>query len=90
MSADPSYTCPECGGHDVKDLSHLRRNTGVVLMVGSLAAVALLAGTSTPAPGWVLPVAFGVFVLGLLTVVGAHRARYCPTCNVRVEETRRE
>ncbi len=86
MSAEPNLQCPKCGGHDVKDLSGIRRGLGVVLMAGSLLAVALLARRTTPIPSWVLPVAFAVFVLGVASSLGAARARYCPRCNVRMIE----
>ena len=86
MRADPSLICPQCGGHEVKDLTRIRRGTGAVLMAGSLAGVAVAATASVPVPGWALPVACGVFVLGVATSLGAHRARYCPACNIRMEE----
>jgi hypothetical protein len=85
MSDQP--VCPKCGGHAVKDLSRIRRGLGLVFLVGALLALALLAQSEVPIPGWSLPVAIGVLILGVGMVVGARAARYCPRCNVRMEES---
>lgn len=83
MTTKDELRCPRCGGLDQQDLSAVRRWTGVAITAGSALAVAILA--ASPAPVWALPAAGAGLLVGLVTLLGAGRARYCPKCHVRMQ-----
>ena len=84
MQSSEERRCPKCGGHKIKDLGPMRRITGGVLMAGAAISSALLATASTPVPGWAIAISGGGFILGVIALLGASSAKYCPECNLRM------
>ena len=63
----------------------MRRGAGFVMLALGVGVLAFLAVLPYRAPLWSLVLCGVIAVLGVVAVLGAGGARYCPECDVRLE-----
>lgn len=79
------WVCPKCQGLEQRDLSGLRRKTGLGLVLTGFVILGAITALGVEAPGWSLGIVVVLVLLGIVAVLGANRARYCARCDVRMQ-----